>query len=102
MVTIGVVWTRTCDFCSQPNPTRSFPCPEFCMAEAKGYPELRSVGNWEACSQCGKLIDASDWSGLLKRGVANHRERFADMPRPVLTTVVKESHDLFRRHWVKQ
>lgn len=91
-----------CDFCSTPNPTRHFICRDFPMDKSPGMPELRSLGEWIACSACGALIDAGNWNGLLMRAVDRLSEKYAGMmPRRILTDTVKRSHDLFRENYRK-
>lgn len=89
-----------CDFCSRPNPTRTFQCEDFPMDRSAGQPELRSTGAWLACSHCGTLIDNGNWNGLLLHAVDNLHEKYkAAMPRRVLTDTVRRSHEMFRQHY---
>jgi hypothetical protein len=95
--------TPICDFCSTPNPERTFDCPDFPMDKSPGYPELRSKGAWQACSVCGTLIDQENWNGLLLRAVNKLGEKYDGiMPRRILTDTIRRSHDMFREHCVKE
>lgn len=87
-----------CDFCSMPNPTRRFACPDFSMDQ--NPPPLVSKGDWTACSVCGSLIDAQNWNGLLLRAVDRLSDKYGPyMPKRILADTIKRSHDLFREHY---
>ena len=89
-----------CDFCNEPHPVRMFDAPDFTMDKSPGFPEYRSKGQWAACSSCGTLIDAGNWTGLLQRAVSKLGPKYdAMMPRRVLADVVNRSHTLFREHY---
>jgi hypothetical protein len=90
-----------CDFCSRPNPARRFQCPDFSLDKRLGYKELRSKGDWLACTGCGSLIDAGKWDALLLRALSEFAEKYSAMPRRILTDTIKRSHDLFRENYQK-
>jgi len=56
-----------CDFCSAPDPKKTYAAHDFEMRELHS----RSIGDWAACGECAKLIDAGDHEGLLGRAMAS-------------------------------
>jgi hypothetical protein len=91
-----------CDFCSAPNPTCTFECPDFPVADDGGTTLLNSRGAWMACAVCGSFITQGNWDRLLLRAVdALYPKYQGMMPRRILTDTIKRSHDLFREHYKK-
>lgn len=90
-----------CDFCSEPHWARRFHCEDFTMDVADAsMPEMRSKGDWLACSVCASMIDHENWTGLLLRALEKHSGKY-QMPRRILADIIKRSHDLFRAHYRK-
>jgi len=62
-----------CDFCSCRPVTARYKALTFEMqqSEACSISGLRqgSVGDWAACSDCEKMLDANDWEGIVARAV---------------------------------
>lgn len=92
-----------CDFCSQPDPTFHFHCPDF---EADSVPDVpapmfRSKGDWVACAACAHSINTSNWNGLLERALERLGPKYLamGMPRSVLANAIRHSHSLFRQHY---
>lgn len=57
-----------CDFCSAPAPAWRYPARTFlayCVANVAG----ESVGDWAACDECHRLIEAEDRNGLAQRSL---------------------------------
>ena len=101
MVEVRVSEEPVCDFCSEPKYARRSHCADFSMDHSAGFPELRSKGDWLACSVCGNLIDAENWIGLLQRAVDKLSVKYNTVPRRILADGVKRSHDLFKLHYQK-
>lgn len=51
-----------CDFCSSPHPAWVFPAKSFA-----GPCNTESSGDWLACNECHRLIEAGDREGLAAR-----------------------------------
>ena len=63
-----------CDFCNAPCPARTYRTADSSTVRVRAYMESglvfqehRFTPEWEACEDCGKLIDAGDWDGLATR-----------------------------------
>jgi hypothetical protein len=88
-----------CDFCSAPAPAWRYPARTFlayCVANVAG----ESVGDWAACDECHRLIEAEDRNGLAQRSldglISKHPET-----RPVAAALyadLAELHDQFFAH----
>jgi hypothetical protein len=78
----------TCDFCSQPGCTWTYPCESFRVGT------YGSVGNWAACDTCHRAITRNDWNSITKRAVAHHPPAM----QPAARTWVRQIHTEFRRH----
>jgi hypothetical protein len=98
-----------CDFCSAPDPVRSYPCRNFDM----GTPSVTSPipatnasdGAWAACAHCSALIDATNREGLAQRSAQYHLDHNPDLKRvcasqarPLLLAGIRELFDDFWRH----
>lgn len=57
-----------CDFCSAPNPKWRYPARSFIGYVACGIAG-ESVGDWAACGECHRLIEAGDRTLLTARSV---------------------------------
>ena len=57
-----------CDFCSAPNPIWRYPARSFIGYVACGIAG-ESVGDWAACGECHRLIEAGDRTLLTARSV---------------------------------
>jgi hypothetical protein len=57
-----------CDFCSDPNPTWSYPCKTF-DTMLGGLPIFKSLGAFEVCDRCHDLIEANDWRAMEERAI---------------------------------
>lgn len=56
-----------CDFCSSQPVVATYKANDFVVTVFSiGGLEQESIGCWAACSRCEALIDASDWTGLVK------------------------------------
>jgi hypothetical protein len=89
-----------CDFCSEPHVGRRFHCEDFVLDQT--LPQLRSKGDWMACSTCGGLIDAGAWDNLLLHAVNKLGDKYPEMPHRILADAIRRSHDLFRIHYRKE
>lgn len=88
-----------CDFCSAPAPAWRYPARTFlayCVANVAG----ESVGDWAACDECHKLIEAEDRKSLAQRSldelILKHPE--ARPAAAVLYEDLAELHNQFFAH----
>ena len=88
-----------CDFCSAPAPVWRYPARTFlayCVASVAG----ESVGDWAACDECHKLIEAEDRKSLAQRSldelILKHPE--ARPAAAVLYEDLAELHNQFFAH----
>jgi hypothetical protein len=66
-----------CDFCSIPFPQRTYHTADNSVVRMQAFVESgRKIGpdqqftpDWEACNECGDLIDAGNWKGLQERAM---------------------------------
>ena len=90
-----------CDFCSHPQYAKRYHCADFPMDQSPGFPELRSKGDWLACSKCAVLIDSENWNGLLQHALNAFQKKYPMLPRVILSDRIKTMQDLFRQYYVK-
>ena len=57
-----------CDFCSYPSVVWCYPARSF-VAYIVANIGGESVGDWAACEQCHRLIEAGDRAGLMERSL---------------------------------
>lgn len=83
-----------CDFCSHTPVVARYHANEFEMKSIVGELPFglhqMSVGDWAACSDCEKLIDALDWEGLVARAVVTFFDNYPQL-RHALTDAQKKT-----------
>jgi hypothetical protein len=57
-----------CDFCSEPNPTWTYPAEDFVALSSEFFTQ-ESVGPWDACEMCHRLIEHNDRTALAIRAL---------------------------------
>lgn len=55
-----------CDFCNADGPEYILPVRSFIVGRDVHGRNLGYEGDWSCCAACAKLIDANQWSGLLR------------------------------------
>lgn len=88
-----------CDFCGTTGTARVFPCRD-CITGSVDGQTLESIGDWHACSICGSLIDAQEWTLLEHRAwdiYTSEHERPSELI-PVYKALIHSSHTAFRRN----
>lgn len=83
-----IITNYRCDFCNfnQSAPSWVIPANDFKMPGASvqdGVAFEMSTGDWGACEECGELIAANDWAGLLSRVSTGAAQR-SGMPQDML------------------
>lgn len=86
-----------CDFCSDPQVVRIYPCPDFVLKNvvAPGI-DFYSRGEWHACSACSDLIEQDDWDGLFRRVDEILIMPCKEKVRPGLREQLRLAHSRFR------
>ncbi len=93
-----------CDFCSDPDPLWSYPCPDFplfsfgVVGKSTITPGYDSVGPWLACASCSFFIDADMWTELRDHAVRRYTERYPGMVGTIASSLIKVSHFGFQEH----
>lgn len=77
---------EVCDFCSNPKPIRTYACRDIVMLDER-VPRFDSSGEWMACADCAKFIDADDLKGLIEYAVQCWRAERPDDLDSIRTTV---------------
>ncbi len=85
-----------CDFCSGPNPNRTFTCQSFIYELC---PLEGSQGDWMACDPCAAMIDADNWQGLAERAADTfiRTQVSHEQDRALIVAIMRDLHDQFRK-----
>jgi hypothetical protein len=90
--------TGVCDLCSAPNPVWRYPARDFEVGPDPYEPLMHSsLGEWDACEACHRLIQRADRDGLAKRA-AKRFVRTNDISFAVALAATRRSHDMFWAH----
>ena len=87
-----------CDFCSHRQVVCRYPARDFeVFAIRMGHIITDSIGDWAACAECRRLIEAGDSEALLNRSVRMFVERFGSA-WPELVDELRRAHQGFFQH----
>lgn len=90
-----------CDFCSTPNPTRTFFCVPFVMHSFLGIDQV-SDNAWASCDTCAKLIDGDRWEELAQRSVRLFPALLGATERGAYLEMLRVMHERFRKARTQQ
>jgi hypothetical protein len=85
-----------CDMCSAPRPAWRYPARTFTTHLFTPTFDQQSVGDWAACPDCARLIEAGDIAGLTTRSLD---ALIMDNPELICVLDILKAHQYIAQLW---
>lgn len=91
----GEVYAATfCDLCYAPDPAYLLPADDFVLPDGTSG----SVGDWQICGGCARLVDTGRWNEIVRKVVAGMFARYGHEMGQSEIDYVKRAYRLLRQH----